>query len=69
MVSKLLFTVLTKALAMASPEICEGIRQFVQEMVERAEKTPNPWDDVFCDLLQGVVGKPGAKRQSADDGE
>lgn len=69
MVSKLLFTVITKALSLASPEIAEGIRQFVQEMVDRAAKTPNPWDDVFCDLLQGIVGKPGARINPAEIGE
>lgn len=69
MVSKLLFTVITKALSLATPEISEGIRQLVQEMVERAEKTPNPWDDVFCDLLQGIVGKPGDIKSPAEVGE
>ncbi len=69
MLSKLLLTILTKALSLATPEISEGIRQLVAEMVERAEKTPNPWDDVFCDLLQGIVGKPGDRLSPAEVGE
>ena len=55
-----LFTILRKALDMASPAIVENLRQLVAEMVAKAEETPNPWDDVFCGLLQLIVGKPGA---------
>jgi len=69
MISKLLMNVLVKSLSLATPQIGEGIRQLVEEMRVRAEATPNPWDDVFCDLLQGIVGKPGDVKSPAEVGE
>ncbi len=64
--NKWLWTILRGALEKATPAILENLRQLVQEMVEKAKKTPNPWDDVFCGLLQMIVGKPGARIEASD---
>ncbi len=65
--NKWLLTVLTKIIAMASPEILEGVRKLVQEMVDRAAATPNPWDDIFIGLLQMLIGKPGDSKEQMND--
>ncbi len=65
--NKFLLTVLTKIIAMASPEILEGVRQMIQQMVEKAAATPNPWDDIFVGMLQMLVGKPGATTEQLND--
>ena len=65
---KWLFVILSRAVAMASPQIIGDIRRLVAEMVARAEATPNPWDDIICGLLQTIVGKPGdSVHENADD--
>ena len=64
--NKWLFIILAKAIAAASPQIVENIRQLMQEMVDKAAKTENPWDDVICELMQTIVGKPGAKVEEHD---
>ena len=58
MFQKMLFKMLLMAMAAATPEIVEGIREGVQKMVERAAETPNPFDDVLVGLLQSIVGAP-----------
>jgi hypothetical protein len=45
-------------LTVASPEIVKMIRKSVQDMVDKARETDNPWDDIFAELLQLIVGKP-----------
>jgi len=45
----------------ATPEIIENLRLMVQEIVDRAKATPNPWDDIFAGIVQSVIGKPGDK--------
>ena len=56
-----LFTILAKAIQMASPQIVGDIRRLVAEMAVRAEKTENPWDDIIVGMIQMIVGKPGEK--------
>jgi hypothetical protein len=56
---KWIFTILRHALQMASPKIIEDLRRLVADMMDRAEKTPNPWDDIIIGMIQMIVGKPG----------
>ena len=58
--NKFLLMIISQALGAASPAIVASIRQMVQDMVERAAETENPWDDLICGLLQTLVGKPGS---------
>lgn len=67
MFNKWLFTILAQAQGLASPAIIENIRQLIQEMVDKAEKTPNPWDDVICGLIQSLVGKPNDSWAEKDE--
>ena len=57
---KWLVTILKQAILMASPAILENFRKSIQEMVEHAATTDNPWDDIFAWILQMIVGKPGS---------
>lgn len=63
-----LLLIIQQALAAASPRIVASLRGMVQEMVERAVETSNPWDDVVVGLLQTIVGKPGDRVEEPDSG-
>jgi len=67
MYGKFLFDILMKTFAVASPEIMEGIRNGVADMVKRADETANPWDDFAVGLLQMIVGKPKEPIADPDD--
>ncbi|KKN18852.1 hypothetical protein LCGC14_0951610 [marine sediment metagenome] len=54
-----LITILANAKKMASPAILENIRESVQQMVNHAKTTENPWDDIFAWIMQMIVGKHG----------
>lgn len=56
--NKWLLLMLRQALKLASPAILDNLREMVQDMCEKAEKTENPWDDILCDFLQTIVGTP-----------
>ena len=60
---KWFYAIIKGAVSMASPEILDGIRQSVQDMVDRAKKSPNKWDDMLAGFLQMIVGKPGTKKE------
>jgi len=55
--------IIKQAIAAASPEIVEGLRQMVAEIVVKAKETENPWDDIFAGVLEMIVGKPGEPRE------
>ena len=38
-----------------SPVLRAGLVEWVNELDERAKKTPNPWDDVFVGILKSVL--------------
>jgi len=38
-----------------SPEIRKGTEELLDNLEERAKKTPNPWDDMFVGLLKSVM--------------
>lgn len=61
-----LFTILSKAISLASPSIIENLRQLVEEMMVKAEGTPNPWDDIIVGMIQMLVGKPGETQLPAE---
>jgi hypothetical protein len=56
---KWLVTIIKQAIKMASPAIIENLRRTVQEIVDHAATTENPWDDILAWILQLLVGKPG----------
>ena len=62
-----LFMILSKVIMMASPQILEDLRKRIQEMVERAAVTENPWDDIFVGMIQMMVGKPGDDTKDRND--
>ena len=48
-------------LKQASPQVLEQAQNAVQELVDQARTTANPFDDFFAMMLQLIVGKPGEK--------
>jgi len=56
MFNKLLFEVLSKVLAGASPEIRNLIKNFLADLEDKAAKTDNPLDDVLVLLLRIFTG-------------
>lgn len=60
---KWIFLIIANALKHASPAIIEDLRRMVQDMMDRAEKTDNPYDDMFVGMLQLIIGKPGETSQ------
>lgn len=38
-----------------SPELRDGIAQWVNELDAQAKKTSNPWDDIFVAVLKSVL--------------
>jgi type IV secretory pathway VirB2 component (pilin) len=66
-VEKWLVTILGKAKEMASASVMGNIRTSVQEMVDHAATTDNPWDDIFAWILQMIVGKPGDTTKPIDE--
>ena len=55
---KFLWTMLGNCMSAATPEIVENIRRAIDQMVQKAKLTPNPWDDMLAGLLQNIVGQP-----------
>ena len=49
-------------LANISPAIREVLKRMVLGLWEEAKKTENPWDDLLCVFLAGLVGVELPKR-------
>ena len=47
----------------ASPQVLAQSQASVQELVDNAQTTANPFDDFFAMMLQLIVGKPGETPQ------
>lgn len=65
--NKFLMLLLGQAMKKASPAIVANLREMVQNMVERAAETENPWDDIIMNLLQLLVGKPGSNLDESEE--
>ena len=63
---KWLVTILQQAKKMASPAVLENIRKAVQQMVDHAATTDNPWDDILAWILQMIVGKPASTTEPSE---
>lgn len=44
----LVFTVMT-------PELRTGIVAYIKRLESDVKKTPNPWDDIFVDILKSIL--------------
>jgi hypothetical protein len=65
--NKWLFTLLAQIVGQVTPQILADLREAVEAMVQKAEKTPNPFDNIFTGMLQMIVGKPGDKAEIKND--
>jgi len=53
---KLLLKILLEVLSVATPEIRNQICEGLKEIRKKAEKTPNPWDEILIDVLITLLG-------------
>jgi len=53
--NKIIEKLLPLILTVLSPEIKKAVVQLVISLDKQAKKTPNPWDDVFVDILKSIV--------------
>jgi len=53
--NKIIEKLLPLILTVLTPEIKKAVAQFVLQLDEQAKKTPNPWDDIFVDILKGII--------------
>jgi hypothetical protein len=49
-------------MTVASPQIVQELRVQIDNMVQTAKKTANPWDDALAGFLQMIVGKPTVEK-------
>ncbi len=52
---KLLARFIPLILSVISPEIKKLVAEFVVQLEVNAQKTPNPWDDMFVAILKTIV--------------
>jgi len=52
----IVMSVLARAMALASPQIIECLRNMAIEFSQKAESTPNPVDDILADIFKALVG-------------
>lgn len=53
--NKWIIALIQLVVGVISPEIRKGTEILLDELEERAKKTPNPWDDMFVGLLKSVM--------------
>ncbi len=53
--NKLLEKLLPVILTVISPEIREGMVEFVVKLENQAKATPNPWDDIFVGIVKFIL--------------
>lgn len=51
-----LFRLITMILSLISPELRQGLTDWVIKLEADAKETSNPWDDIFVGLLKSVLG-------------
>jgi hypothetical protein len=56
--SKWLIPLIQQFIVMMSPHLIAEIQKSVNEWVQKAKETENPWDDILPGLLQAIIGKP-----------
>ena len=39
----------------ATPDLIRMLRDAVLELDKKAKETPNPWDDILCEVLKGIT--------------
>ena len=54
----LLVTVLKPIMEILTPMIREELEKLAVKFYEKAEATPNPWDDFIAELLLKILGLP-----------
>jgi hypothetical protein len=51
-----LLATLAKALVNATPEIKQMLQDGLLALEQKAEQTPNKWDDILVAVLKGILG-------------
>ena len=53
---KWLIRMAQQVLMVATPEIVTTTKQLLDELEEKAKKTPNPWDDILVGTMKTILG-------------
>ena len=56
LMEKFLVTLIVNVLSNASPVIKDALKGVARDLKEKAEKTPNPWDDILANLFGSIAG-------------
>ena len=54
--NKWLLQLVTIMLGVITPQLREGLNEFISNLEKQAAETPNPWDDIFVGLLKTLLG-------------
>jgi len=55
MLEKLLLLLIPRLLDVITPELRNTVHEVLLKLQEKAESTPNPWDDLFVGFLRMVL--------------
>lgn len=50
-----IFRLISLVVGVASPEIRKGANELLDQLEEKAKKTPNPWDDMLVGMLKSIM--------------
>lgn len=53
---KWLIQIARQVLLVSTPEIAKTTCQMLDELEEKAKKTPNPWDDILVGTMKTILG-------------
>ena len=53
--NKWLYRLIALVVSVISPEIRKGGMELLNELEKKAKATPNPWDDIFVDMLKSIM--------------
>jgi len=60
MIEKLLLLLIPRMLDTITPQLRDGIHEWLMDLEKKAEATPNPWDNLFVGFLRMVLnGRSG----------
>lgn len=59
--NKWLLILVGQMLSVITPQLRQGLTEFVNTLEKQAKATPNPWDDIFVGLVKSVLQIKGTE--------
>lgn len=50
-----LLILLQQMLSVITPQLRQGLIEFINNLEKQAKATPNPWDDIFVGIVKSVL--------------